>query len=56
MTDIEIARSITPKKIAKLLKIEEYIEQYGKYKVKISLDVSNNNHARTSKSINFKKN
>lgn len=40
MNDIEIARSVTPRKIidiAKKLEIsDEYIEQYGKYKAKIS--------------------
>ena len=39
MNDIEIARSVTPRKIidlAKKLEIsDEYIEQYGKYKAKI---------------------
>lgn len=46
MTDIEIARSITPKNItevAKDLNIENYIETYGKSKAKISLDILNNN-------------
>ena len=46
MTDLEIARSIKPKnitEIAEKLNIEEYIEQYGKYKAKISLDTINNN-------------
>lgn len=46
MTDIEIARSITPKNItevAKNLNIENYIETYGKSKAKISLDILNNN-------------
>ena len=45
MTDIEIARSITPKnitEIAKDLNIENYIETYGKSKAKISLDILNN--------------
>ena len=40
MEDIEIARSIVPKRINEIadsLKIpDEYIEQYGKYKAKIS--------------------
>ena len=40
MEDIEIARSIVPKRIneiAENLKIpDEFIEQYGKYKAKIS--------------------
>ncbi len=46
MTDIEIARSITPKNItevAKDLNIENYIETYGKSKAKMSLDILNNN-------------
>lgn len=46
MTDIEIARSITPKNItevAKNLNIENYIETYGKSKAKMSLDILNNN-------------
>lgn len=46
MTDIEIARSITPRNItevAKDLNIENYIETYGKSKAKMSLDILNNN-------------
>ena len=46
MTDIEIARSITPKNItevAKNLNIENYIETYEKSKAKMSLDILNNN-------------
>ena len=46
MTDIEIARSITPKdinEIAKNLNIEDYIEPYGKAKAKISLDILEKN-------------
>ena len=39
MNDIEIARSVTPKKITEITNklgiSEEYIEQYGKYKAKI---------------------
>lgn len=40
MEDIEIARSVVPERIGKIaesLKIpDEYLEQYGKYKAKIS--------------------
>ncbi|MBQ8192717.1 MAG: formate--tetrahydrofolate ligase [Bacilli bacterium] len=42
MTDLEIARSINPKSIEEVagtLGIKEYIELYGKYKAKISLDL-----------------
>ena len=42
MSDIEIARSVKMKRITditeKLDISEEYIEQYGKYKAKISID------------------
>lgn len=54
MTDLEIARSVTPKniiEIAQNLNIENYIETYGKYKAKISLDVLNKNSNRRSKLI-----
>lgn len=47
MTDIEIARSIKPKEIkeiAKKLNIENHIEEYGKYKAKISMDAINPNN------------
>lgn len=52
MTDLEIARSINPRNITEIaskLNIEEYIEQYGKYKAKISLDAIKEN--RNSKLI-----
>ena len=54
MTDLEIARSIMPKEItevAKELNIENYIESYGKYKAKISLDILNRNSNKKSKLI-----
>ena len=39
MNDIEIARSVTPKKITEITNklgiSDEYVEQYGKYKAKI---------------------
>lgn len=47
MTDIEIARSITPKQITEVassLGIGNNIETYGKYKAKISLEVQNTNN------------
>lgn len=46
MTDLEITRSINPKNIIEIagkLNIEDYIEQYGKYKAKISLDAIKEN-------------
>lgn len=49
MTDIEIARSITPKditEIAKKINIENYIETYGKNKAKISLDILNKDNKK----------
>lgn len=56
MKDIEIARSIVPKKInevtAKLGIPDEYIEQYGKYKAKISNKYMNElNHKDDGKLI-----
>lgn len=50
MTDIEIARSVKIKdisEIAKMLNIkDETLEKYGKYKAKISLDVTNNKNGK----------
>ena len=46
MTDLEIARSITPRNIedvAYALGIKDDIELYGKYKAKISLGVLGRN-------------
>ncbi len=43
MTDIEIAQSIQPKRIDEIAKVagidDKYLEQYGKYKAKVSLDL-----------------
>ena len=50
MTDLEIARSITPRNIedvASCLGIKEDIELYGKYKAKISLDVLSRNNNKS---------
>lgn len=50
MTDIEIARSIKPKditEIAENLNIKNYIEMYGKYKAKVSLNILNNSKKKS---------
>lgn len=50
MTDIEIARSIKPKditEVAENLNIKNYIEMYGKYKAKVSLDILNNSKKKS---------
>lgn len=45
MTDIEIAQSVQPKRIDEIAKVagieDRYLEQYGKYKAKVSLDLLN---------------